>query len=1408
MRIKPLNLLLITIVFSYTAFAQTTFFIKYKDDVEKSKIQNKVINNLVLPSTNIPIENNNYKIKEFAKGIASDIEIFSRIIKVEHSAKLNDSYFETLKNLDPDIEYIQPSVTYKIHDMPNDSLVAEQWALAKIKAFDAWRITKGQDSVIIGIIDTGIDYNHPDLKNKIYYNPGEMGLDEFGNDKRFNGRDDDGNGFIDDYMGWDFTDRVGFPFDTTGGDYLGWDNDPMDENSFSHGTAVAGIIGAETNNLFGIAGVGPNLRLLNLRAFDPSGYGEEDDVAAAILYAVKMNAKVINMSFGDYSFSYILRDVIRYAYSQGVVLVGSSGNNGRAVNHYPSGYSEVISVGNSTENDFVSASSTYGSTLDLVAPGTRITTTVRNGGYTTNFNGTSAAAPHVSAAAGLILSLQNFTNEEVKQILKSTTDDIGEPGWDLRSGSGRLNLYRALSVLAPATVKFNYPRQDFATFGDTININITAVSPYFEKINLFVGKGLNPTEWSSILLNINYQFFNNEIATLNVSNYEDGDYTLRMVLLQNNGITLEERVNFIIDRTAPTIELVSIEPALYGNESTVLAEIYTSKRALTKMYFRKQGTTNFNFVTLDGFATNNQFVKQLHYGFIPKQIVEPNTTYEIYFEASGLSGLREELLNNGNYFIIKTNPYFNSVAVNEMPYKLPLGVLYKDIVNFTGDSTEILLNQFYPSQNLYYSLHKFDGTNFIKNETDSLFNKIPRAVGDYNNNGKTDLISTIQRFGYIDEQQITGSFTFNRIKADSSGSFFPIMTSDINKNGKEELISILNDTTFQIFSFNNDLSLNLIQTLRNFSGFEQNVPFRNVLNRNFEVADLNGNGLNEIWFLDRDGDLVSYNYNTNGSFTQGFVIETDFTSRYNNTIAKGDFDGDGIEDLAVIFQGRSIAPYQHLLIFNMKNNEFNPLFTKTFLDQSAEFNNLTFLEIYNSIRFVDIDNDGKSELIVNLFPYLYVFKHNGTEGEIIFYEEGVNTNQIFAGDLNKNGVVEVGIQTGNGIKFYEFGNSNTTATPNFVQGYSIDSNQVFLSWNGEGELFYIYKGTDRNSLLLYDSTFNKNYTDINVLNRTNYFYGIRGFSVSRENKLSAMSSIVQVYVHPVALVTSIENNSSSTLIVTFSERINNTIENLEAFSVTNFGIPNSISAASQNSYLLTFNTNLPVGTQNLKIKNLKDYYGSPIPEYNILFTVVPIVNEDVFFVESFSLLNNNNIKITFNLPYEQNSVQNKNNYEFSPENSVISVQLISDDNRSIIITTKNVIGSIGKEYKLILKNILSSSSTGNIKINENSGSVLVLRTFAKDLSDVYTYPNPVKVSVNKQVTFANLPQRAEIIIFSINGERITTLKETNGDGGVTWNLIDDFGREVNSGVYIYRVVMLDNTNNELEEKLGKFAIVK
>ncbi len=1412
---------LVTVLFStILTFAQTTYFIKYKENVPVSEVDHKINEQVI--SNSVSLRNSSlpeFNVDYLAKGLGRGDEVLGRIVKIQFTSEVDEQYLNSLISIDPDIEYIQRSTQYQVNIIPNDSLVSQQWALDKIKAFEAWDITMGADTVLLAIIDTGIEYFHPDLQNKIYYNPGEMGMTQPGDpcwtgvpeDKRFNNCDDDGNGFIDDYMGWDFTDRVGFPFDTLGGDYLGWDNDPFDDHG--HGTYIAGIAGAETNNLTGIAGAAPKIKLLNLRAFDPGGYGEEDDVAAAILYAVQANAKVINMSFGDNSFSLVLRDVIRYAYSQNIVMVGSSGNSGSNAPHYPSGYSEVISVGNSTNQDVVAPSSNWGSTLDLVAPGSSVLTTAKNNGYAL-ISGTSASAPHVSATAALILSAGNFTNEEVKQILKSTTDDIREPGWDLRSGAGRLNMKNALTVLAPAEIKFFHPAMDYATNKDTIEIIASVLSPYFISFNLEVGRGLNPTQWTKLINNGQNQFSQKSIDTLNVSTFVDDVYTIRLIVFQSNGRTLEERINFYIIRTPPKVILVGDGPIYYGDKSTIQAEIYTTQRSIVRMYYRKFSTTEFNFITLDGFNTNNQFVKQFHYGFIPKDLVEPNYYYEVYYEAENLAGLRTTVLdstNNLNYFLYRTDDSPDLTTFNEMPYKLPQGVLYKNPVSFlSNQKNEILFQEFYPTSDLYYSLYQYQDDDLVK--IDSIQGRIPRISGDFNNNGRYDLISVFYPKGFIEEQTEHGTFSLST-KVEDNKVYFPVVVEDLNNEGSMELVTNADDKAYLIWKINNDLSISFIDTLyKAYSDtLEPNYEFNNYVYNNLVVADTDGNGRKELWFVDADGDLKRYIRNSAGKFVKSDSLLTPFRTPKTNALAAGDYNGDGFPDLAIIYQTNSIAPNYLLLILSYRNGQFNLLSQKMFLDQSAEYFSSTFSRGYQSIEFVDVSGDGKDELILNIFPYSYILKYDPSGDKIIFFAEGTNNVAVFRGDLNQNGVPEVAFTYTDGVRFYEFAESDRPSIPKNVNGYSIASNTITLSWSGQTDFYYIYRGTDRNNLVLIDSVMQYQYFDSNILENTFYYYGIKAYDPSRPEPFSGMSRVLEVFAHKPAQAVNVINNSPNNVIVKFSNKIKNTIENLQSFEIIGVGYPNSVSPSDQFSYLLSYNEALPDGDNRLVVRNLRDFYNSPIPHDTLSFLIQHSPDEINFFVSSFEILNPYLIKVEFNFPVDEASAQNVNNYYFEPNNKVSEVTVDANNKKIIYLDLRNQkpVGSIGREYVLRIENVLSDASMGNILIKSGAGSYLVLTGFAPDLSDVYVYPNPVRGGErHTSVTFANLPRKAKITIWDVNGKRINEIEEKDGNGGVEFNLTNEFGEKIPTGVYIYRVVMLDDQNNEGDEKLGKFAVIK
>ena len=1407
MKFSVLLILSFLIFFIPNIYCQNTYFIKYKSSVSKEQINQKINGQKLLDTdTGLSKKGNIKSINYLAKGLGNNDEILSRIVKVTFDNTVSESSILELQNSDSSIEYIEKSSIYKIDTVPNDSLVIEQWALQKILAFDAWNITEGDTTILLAIVDTGIDYLHPDLKNKIYYNPGEIGTDNLGRDKRRNGIDDDNNGFVDDYMGWDFTDRVGFPFDSSGGDYLGWDNDPMDEHG--HGSSVAGIAGAETNNVTGIAGVSPNVKLLNLRAFDPGGYGEEDDVAAAIIYAVQMDVKVINMSFGDNSFSLVLRDVIRYAYSKNVVLVGSSGNDGSENPHYPSSYLEVISVGNSTEEDYVASNSNYGSTVDLVAPGTLILTTARNNSYAL-VSGTSAATPHVSAATALILSLQNFSNEEVKQILKSTTDDIEGRGWDLRSGAGRLNLYRALTVVAPSVIKINSPGQDFAILDNELTINATVLSPYFINYSLYYGTGFNPVNWSTLIQDGLNQFADKDIYTLDISTLPDTVYTLRLVVSLSNGRTSEERVNFYINRKSPVAELISVGPSFYGDKTTILAAIYTDQPCLVRMYYRKNGESEFNFITLDGFTTNNQFIKKLHYGFIPTQLVQQNSTYEVYFEAENLTGLKTVFKNSSSNFIFSTNYNAEYSSENEMPFSLPPGSIYKDPVDLTTSSKqEVFLRE--DDNSRFSTLFKLNGSSFQK--VDSLEERIVKDVGDFNNNGLTDLLTFFVYNSFILEQNSPGSSKFTEKFSTSTGNYWPILAGDIDDDNKTEVLVLNSDTSIVVWEITNDLKLNSStpDTLRNFT----TASFgHNIIDSPYGViSDINDDGIKEFWTVDADGDIFSYNIYGPDDYRQGRVITTNFIGKAAY-LASGDYNGDGIDELAVLLHSINqidIAPYYRLIVFNLIGGSLNELYDHVFVDAAIEFNS-SFQSVENSIRFANIDTDSSDELILFMFPYSYIFKYDLGSNDIISYKENINSNSIFVGDLNLNGVSEVGFPTSKSIKFYEFAGASKASMPYNINGYSIDSNSVRLAWIGNVNKYYIYRGNQVDQLNLIDSVTAEEFVNLHLNNNTSYFYSVQAFDPSKPNPLSNLTTAIEVFVHNPGMVDTVYTTSEKSITVKFSEKMNNTIENLESFKLNNSEFPNSVSPASQYSYLLTFKSSIPIGANQLSVTNLEDIYGSPIPDDTIQFRMDSSVVKQEFFVSMFKIESPYLIKIVFNREVDEISALNKENYSFNPDNKVTSIK-IDENNPAIIylnLQGQKPVGSIGKEYVLQINNVHSSASSGSIEINSGAGSYIVLSGYAKNLSDVYVYPNPVKIdNGTSKITFANLPTHVRITIWTIDGNKIGEVEETDGNGGVDFNLRNSSGELISSGVYIYRAVVIDYLNKEGKEKIGKFAVIK
>jgi hypothetical protein len=378
-----------------------------------------------------------------------------------------------LESLSDVVEYAEPMQILKPHQTlfptPNDPLFARQYHWQRIRAQEAWALTAGDSSVVVAVCDTGVDWEHEDLADNIWTNPGESGRDAAGRDKRTNGVDDDRNGKIDDWHGWDFVGAAS-EVDLLQGVFRE-DNDPklrfanglVPMELPNHGTHVAGSVAARANNARGGTGVAFRCKILPIKCstdgvrIDGIYRGYE-----AMLYAAQMGAKVIVCSFGGGRYSRFEQDIINTVTQMGALVVAAAGNDGKVTDNieFPASYDNVLAVGSSNQADRAVPSSDFGLLVDVFAPGENIWSTASGNEYTDSFSGTSMATPIVAGVAALVRSLHpDWSPRQIIQQLRATSDNTL-----LGAGStlnrpfgyfGRLNAVQALTATQPGLMLQN-----------------------------------------------------------------------------------------------------------------------------------------------------------------------------------------------------------------------------------------------------------------------------------------------------------------------------------------------------------------------------------------------------------------------------------------------------------------------------------------------------------------------------------------------------------------------------------------------------------------------------------------------------------------------------------------------------------------------------------------------------------------------------------------------------------------------------------------------------------------------------------------------------------------------------------------------------------------------------------------
>ncbi|MBU2446683.1 MAG: S8 family serine peptidase, partial [Bacteroidetes bacterium] len=435
-------------------YASNIITIKFKDGFENKASQ---IGKLLSISNLIELSNIE-KIEQVFSSEKNRLEKSSagldRIYRIYYTTDIDPLFLsQKLKHL-PEIEYAEPHFVYKVDYTPNDSLYLSQYALNKVSASTAWDISKGDSSVVIGIIDTGVYWTHPDLSPNIWINKNEI---------PGNGIDDDGNGYVDDIRGWDFGGLNGNP-----------DNNPAEDNAY-HGTHVAGIASAATDNGIGIAGLGFKCKIMAVKTTRDD---QKDPVSGSpyiwygydgIVYAANNGAQVINCSWGGSGYSSMAQDVINYANSKGSLVVAAAGNSGSSVEHYPSSYNYVLSVASTGSNDVKSGFSNYGYGVDVCAPGNSILSTWRTDTYS-YISGTSMSSPLAAGLAGLVKAkYPSYTAEQIGEKIRVTCDDIYSlnTSFNYQLGRGRINAWRALQDSINKSVRMlTYTINDASPLGN------------------------------------------------------------------------------------------------------------------------------------------------------------------------------------------------------------------------------------------------------------------------------------------------------------------------------------------------------------------------------------------------------------------------------------------------------------------------------------------------------------------------------------------------------------------------------------------------------------------------------------------------------------------------------------------------------------------------------------------------------------------------------------------------------------------------------------------------------------------------------------------------------------------------------------------------------------------------------
>lgn len=1239
---------------------------------------------------------------------------------------------------------------------PDDPQFSEQWNLLAM----GWEAETavGGDAVLVAVIDSGLDLTHTDIVQQVWVNAAE--------ENGTAGIDDDGNGYIDDISGWDFVDAPGLPGT---GDFLDRDADPTDESG--HGTHVTGIIAASVGNGFGIAGIAPGVRIMPLRAgFNVSGSGhlQDDDIAAAIVYAADNGARIINMSFGDPHPSQLLRDAVRYATDAGCVCVAAAGNEGSNEVFYPARLDETIAVAASDAAGRILSFSNRGFSIDLAAPGLRIAS-LEPGGFGVR-SGTSMAAAHVSGVAALILARNpHFTPSRVRSSLANQALDLAPAGWDARSGAGIVQVPEPVTR-PPVGVRILSPLSD-TDLGDAALVRVAAMGRAGEggRLEVSWGRGVAPVAWTE-LLSVGVAEGEMEVEVIwPTTGLADGIYLIRATISagpDDDSGGDSDRVALRLRRRPTAIEGLTWLRALAGASWDYLLEWTTDAPAggTVKIRSDRGGLESGDALYEIGVEPG----RRQHVLTLPDDL--PRGSYVVEVDAGSKPGGGR---GEGSFTTVEIAERgllkWDLASRGRIPggYLMPFARDLDD--NGLAEIVEMVFADgggggYRTTSFFELGIGAGAGTELV--HTTSL-TFIPWNVHDLDGDGRAELMAVDAERVRLLEAEREGAFPSRAVweQRDVWGG----ETADLDGDGIPEMyLRSSRAELFRVFEAAGDDLFQEVATLANPTTGTNGLGDRQV------VGDLDGDGLGELLAGDDDGDLFVYESVGDNAFRVVWYLESDVgDTRLLGGPADLDADGE-VEFVSASLRRDPLALGDTRWLVTVygspERDRFEPEFSVVVLGGKPGG---------NGIALGDLDGDGTVEFTLALVPDLYVF-HATSPGhyEPVWHAASDDPHRPLIADLDGDGGQELAFNGIDGVEVYVVPERLPLAAPGSVAARPVRATAISLRWEpvSGAAAYRLYRGDGNGDLLtLVGSVTGTAFEDAGLVPGKSYHYAVSALT-SQEIEGFRSAVVTAQPVDPPEVV-GVERLARHQLGLTFDAPMASSVTESYRYRLEpEIGQPSSVVADRGGlRVVLSFPLALPdSGIVTLKVSGLRGASGAALSaaDSSISLGLAPL--EHAARILRARVHSPISLSLFFSAPVR---LTGEEVFEVDGGRIAVVGAVVSGSEVVVELAPETPLRPAGRRYEIY---VIGLRDERDLPVE---GRIFV-SVAAAGLGEVTVFPNPFDPT-RQELTFAGLPLDTKIYILTTSGEVIRVLEEADGDGGVQWDGRNASGRPVQSGIYLF-----------------------